>query len=345
MTRASACATAPSAQLAADRVLVDGGGAADAVVAGYFALAGELPGGLLSPVTILVAGPGVAGRAFDGRATQPGAGAKRPRGFVDESVPMAARAAVSRAPHAVLLLQANHGRRSLKKNAAQGVALAKSAGATKRASFLDRVSEGGSVALASANDAILRVAGVFSSGLITEEDLVEARPADAPARVIDHTSSTGESMRVHLEPWAGSENGAAPELAAAHAIAAVDSRGLLVVLTSFIAAGGSPNVAQLVVPEIEIALPLVAEPVRRGKTRVAPGAIFAVQPTLAAVDCGPDLRLAVSALGGLDIEKATTAFGARPIEDGLRSIAEASSLVGVISTARDARPVAFRTQA
>lgn len=337
MTRAAACATSAIAQDAAERALADGGSAADAVVAGYFALAGEQAAALFSPTTILVAGPGVAGRAIDGRAIQPGAGASRPRGFVDDAhIPLAARAAVSRAPHAVLLLQANHGRRSLKKNVTRGAAAAKSAGDTKRAEFLSRIGDAGSVGLASANEAIVRAAGPYASGLVTVEDLERARPADTAATLVDTSAATGEAMRLHFEPWPGvAPNG--PALG--EAVLAVDARGLLVALSCFVDRG---DLGGLLVPEVQVALPLLAEPVRRGKTRVAPGTIFAVPSSLVAVDCGPDLRIAAVGRGGLDLDRSVRAFGMRPIEEGLRVASEASPLFAVVATPREVRASAVR---
>jgi gamma-glutamyltranspeptidase/glutathione hydrolase len=342
MSRAAACATTPAAQKAADRALADGGSAADAVVSGFFALAGESAASLFAPTTILLAGPGVSARAIDGRAAQPGAGAKRPRGIVeDAAVPLAARAAVPRAAQAVLLLQGTQARRSLKKNVAAGVAAAKASGALRRAAFLSRIGDGGPVALAAANEAILRAAGRYAGGLLTEEDLATARPGDRPAELFEATASTGESMRVHLEPWAASapEDEGEETHDAADIVAAVDGRGLSIALACFSPAGAREG-AHLV-PEIEVALPLVAEPVRRAKTRVAPGTVFAVPRTIAAVDCGPDLRLVVGAPRGLSSDGAVAAFGARPIEEGLRSLGAASPLWAVVATARDAQAVAF----
>jgi hypothetical protein len=336
MTRAAACASSVSAQKAADRALAEGASAADAVVAAFFALAGELPGALFAPAVLLVAGPGVSGRALDGRACQPGAGAPRPRGFVEgASIPLAARAAVPRSPHAVLLLQASLGRRSLKKNVAAGVAGAREAGASKRADYLDRIGEGGSVGVATAHEAIVRVAGPFASGLVTHEDLESARPTDQPAEALTLTAATGEDVVVHLEPWPA---GGAP--VGAHGVAAVDARGLLVTLSCFVGAserGGE----SLWVPEVELAMPLVAEPVRRGKTRVLPGTVFAVPATLAAADSGPELRAAVSCPAGFERARAAAALSARPLEDGLREAFPASAAYVAVATARESRGVVF----
>lgn len=343
MSARAACATLVSAQKAADRALADGGSAADAVVSAWFALAGENPHGLFAPLTAIVAGPGAAARAIDGRAAQPGSGAARPRGFVSgANIPLAARAAVPRSAQAMFLIQAAYCRRSLKKNAAAGVAEAKEAGSAKRAAFLTTLGDAGSIGFGSALETIARVAGPFASGLLTEADLAEARPGDEPAKVVTTRAETGEAMRVHFEPWAavGADG---PGFEVPVAITAVDVRGLLAAVACFLPAS---SVDPLLVPELDVALPLVAQPVRRGQTRVAPGTIFPVSRSLAVVDCGPELRAAMVVAGGLP-DRGVEAFAVRPFENGLREVAQRAAeraeitggaLTAVVATAREARP-------
>jgi gamma-glutamyltranspeptidase/glutathione hydrolase len=81
-SRAEALATDELVQEAARAELVQSKSAVAAVAAGFFAAAGRHPGVLLAPLTLLVAGVGAGGRAFDGRLRQPGLGVKRPRGLL-----------------------------------------------------------------------------------------------------------------------------------------------------------------------------------------------------------------------------------------------------------------------
>jgi gamma-glutamyltranspeptidase/glutathione hydrolase len=69
VNRGAAAATDVGAANAAREVVATWGSAADAVVAGWFALAGTNAEGLLAPVLALVAGPGAGARLFDGRAS------------------------------------------------------------------------------------------------------------------------------------------------------------------------------------------------------------------------------------------------------------------------------------
>ena len=69
--RALAISNDPIAEEAALAQLSQGGSAVGAVLAGFFAAAGGYSGVLLSPLTVLVAGIGTGGRAFDGRLRQP----------------------------------------------------------------------------------------------------------------------------------------------------------------------------------------------------------------------------------------------------------------------------------
>ena len=94
MIRAAAATHEVMAE-AAQTVLDAGADAADALVAGFFALAGATPAGLLAPTVAMLGGTGVGGRVFDGRALQPGRGAPRPRGFLEGAeIPLGAYVAV-----------------------------------------------------------------------------------------------------------------------------------------------------------------------------------------------------------------------------------------------------------
>lgn len=322
----------PAAREAAEHVLAAHGSAADAIVAAFFAIAGSEPAGLFAPTVALVAGAAAVGRVFDGRAAQPGLGVARPRGFTGE-VPLAGRAAVPRAPHAILLVHATFGRRSLREVTRPGRDVAKALGATKRAAFIERFGELGALALSGEREAILRIAGPLASGLLTEADLAAVRVQDQAALLVDAQSESGESMRIALEPWeAGAVYSDAPIV-----VAAADARGQIAALAVFAAVDG----AALLVPEIEVALPLVAEPVLRGKQRVAAGTIFPVPKTLWTVDCGAVLRAAGAAvaggLGDRDAKAIAAALGERPLEAGLARLGSKGALVVALATSHEAR--------
>ena len=90
--------------------LLTGGDAVGAVVAGFFAAAGEAPGVLFGAVGLMLAQVGAGVRAFDGRPRQPGLAQRRVRGLVEgDAIPVAARVA---APGSVaaLLVALRYGR-------------------------------------------------------------------------------------------------------------------------------------------------------------------------------------------------------------------------------------------
>ncbi len=279
--KAAAIATDLDSTAAAEELLAAKGSAADAVVAAYFSMAARSPGVLLAPAIALVGGAGAGARAFDGRAMQPGAGAARPRGTVPgETPPHQARAAAPRAPHMAILLHASHGRRSLRELTKGAAAAAREAGARRRGDLLAQLGEGGMPALgrASVAEPLLAAASANVGGLLTADDLAGARADDQPARV----SGKAAELRVVSEPWPSAGE------ARVSAVAAVDAWGLVAVLATF--QTEQPGVA---VPELEIELPAVAEPVRRGKTRVAPRTILPVPARVALVDAGAALRAAI----------------------------------------------------
>jgi gamma-glutamyltranspeptidase/glutathione hydrolase len=292
--KAVAAATDPDAAASAEELLAAKGSAADAVLAAYFRWAGALGNALFSPAVALVAGAGAGARAFDGRALQPGAGAQRPRGVpAGETPPPEARAAVPRAPHMALLLHAAHGRRPLREVIRPGVEAAKKAGADRRALLLGQIGEGAMQTLRrdELSRAVMRVAGTNVGGQLTEQDLAQATPADEPARA----DADGDA-RVLRCPWPSVESGPT-ELA----VCAVDSWGLVAAL----AVAPSEEVEALVVSEIEVQLPAVAEPVLRGKSRAQPRSVLPIGARIAVLDAGTQRRIAL-ALG----RDATATFGA-----------------------------------
>lgn len=332
--RSASSATTACAQRAAEESLSQGGSAADAVVAGFFALAGHTRRALLAPTVALVAGLGAPGRAIDGRAAQPGLGVARPRGIrADEPVPLAAFAAVSRSVHAVVLLHAEHGRRTLAKAVAAGVAEAKSADAPLRAELLRKVGGGGATAIGNAREALLKVAGVFAGGLLTEEDISSALPSNEAPRSSMLADESGS--RALIEPWEPSAVRNECEV-----IVAADGFGLLAGIACFTNAC-ERNGEMLVVPELDVALPLVAEPVRRGKTRVAPGVLFPLPRSLALID-GQEASLVAGLPRGFDETTLSTVFSGVPMDAALRSFAGEGAIAAVMSVKRGSRVLALQ---
>ncbi len=330
----AAGASSPVAREAAEEALAANGSAADAVVAAFFAIAGSEPGGLFAPAVAIVSGAGAVGRAFDGRAMQPGRGTERPRGFTG-AVPLAARAAVPRSPHAMLVLHATFGRRTLRQVVRPGAVVARALGADGRAAFIERFADLGAPALASEESAIFRIAGPLASGLLTEADIAAVRVDDAPALLFDEKSADGTPMRIVLEPWEAARESAAPPVW----VTAADAYGLVASLAVFV--GDAPDGARLMVPELEVALPLVADPVLRGKERTQPGTIFGLPRTLCAVDCGGDLRLAAAGALSTTASEAAARIAAamqeRPVEAGLGRVPMTGGLLTTLATAHDVR--------
>jgi gamma-glutamyltranspeptidase/glutathione hydrolase len=153
--------------------LSSSGSALAAVIAGYFAAAGHSPGVLLAPVTLLVAGVGQSGRAFDGRSVQPGRGAKRPRGLLPGvEIPAASRVALSSSVAAIAVAAAYEGGLSLSPLVRAGVQAAERAGASARAAVLTRVAAVGPAAISEPAfvQPLLRVASPSQGGLLTPTD-------------------------------------------------------------------------------------------------------------------------------------------------------------------------------
>ncbi|HEY3595835.1 MAG TPA: hypothetical protein VGL13_18245 [Polyangiaceae bacterium] len=257
--RAAAVASEESAGQGALRVLGQAGSAADALIAGFLAAAAERASVLFAPVQMLITGPGVGSRAFDGRSRQPGLGAKRPRGFVSgEPVPPAAQIAVPASLGALALLHAHDARLSLDKLAAHATTRALDTGATIRADVIARFGHSGPSVLGESRVArpLLSLAGPPEGGLLTERDLAEVRPAgDAPQE-----TSLGGDFAAFVVPWAAHHR----SYRRSEIIAAVDSRGVLGVLAY------APDDEGITVPELELMLPRDAAIVQRGIERTRP---------------------------------------------------------------------------
>lgn len=332
MSAAAAAASHAGMAEAAREVLRDQGSAVDALVAAFFALAGEEAGGLLAPVVALVGGAGAGARAIDGRAQQPGRGAPRPRGILAGApIPLAARVAAPRALAALFHLHAAHGRGSLAKLARAGVARAAELGEEARSGFLRRVASEGVPGLAREAEALLRVAGGHAGGLLTEEDL-SAPPDDLPAEVEAFTLSEGEPARALFEPWSAPADGAAGLV---HVAVAADARGVIAALAVHLGATAHLG-ATLRVPELGLALPLVGEPVMRGHERVRPGTPIEVAPALALLDAGASVRVALARPAGLTRDEAAAALREQP---AVRGISRLSSAYAVVAGGRGCETV------
>jgi len=280
-SRALAISNDPIAEEAAVAQLGQGGSAVGAVLAGFFAAAGGYSGVLLSPMTILVAGIGTGGRAFDGRLRQPGLGTKRPRGFLpEETIPPAARIAVPGAVAAAAVANAYDGAKSLGSLVKHGILRAERAGADGRAEVLGRVRSAGQVAFTEQafTRPFLRVAGPSEGGLVTLSDL-------GTINDIDHAASTRHvADSDFLEaPW--TETSATQplpaELGIGAVVCAVDVRGVFAAVAYFRPSDG------LEIDDLALLAPYVAVPTQRGVTRQAPGSPLPA-PAPIAVRCNAD---------------------------------------------------------
>jgi hypothetical protein len=333
--RSAALGTEPLAREAAERALAERGSAVDAVLAGFFAAAGASAGTLFAPAVMLVAGTGAGARAYDGRARQPGTGAARPRGFLSAAdVPDAARAAVPGSIGMAMRAHAQRGRLGFGALLKESIAVAKELGATGRVRLLQQIGRQGSAALERTDiaRALLGAAGLSCFGLVTEEDLAAATGNEQPAKHANLSPPEGEGdpVRVSILPFA-SPSVAPSGLGNAELLLAVDSWGLVAALAYH------PDLeARCLVPELEVALPPVAVPVMRGKTRLAPGTPMPIPCSLAAIDAGASLRVVLATPGVTPtLARLGAAALSRPVDDGLGELAP--KVVALIGSDRSAR--------
>lgn len=334
----SAASTSHLAAQAALDALASHGSAIDAVLAGFFAEAGNDPDVLFGPISAIVYGGGAGARAFDGRARQPGLGASRPRGTRDgDRIVPAARVAAPRSVQTAILLQTMYGRASLSDVTRRGVSDAKSMGATARADLLALIGRSGGAALSKSSvlDALLAVGGVAAGGALSSDDLTEARPGDV---ALGASASIGEAQ-IYRAPW-GSQVPAAKSStpSTTDVIVASDAWGLIALL-SFERSEG------LFVPDLEVSLPLSGIPVRRGVTRTSPGTVLPAAAPIVVVDRGASLRVAFGArltnesdrrvLTPADVEPLATST---PVDPAVRTVARSLS-TSVAAVAVEARGV------
>jgi hypothetical protein len=261
-TRAAALASEALVEDVAAAELARSKSAVAAVVAGFFAAAGTHADVLLGPMTLLVAGIGTGGRVFDGRLRQPGLGAKRPRGFVSEDVPIASRVALSTSVAAATVALAYDRRATLTAAARAGTRAAAAVNAPERARVLERVAEVGPAALAESSFVrpLLHLASPSQGGLLTPADFVAATDVVFAA---EERSIRGTTT---LEPpWSDLKAESVAPGGERHAVCAVDAEGVYAALAYERIGSG------LDVPALGLVAPLAATPVRRGTPRVTPG--------------------------------------------------------------------------
>jgi len=278
---ATAVGSDATARDAAQAYLDAGGDAVGAVVAGFFAAAGEAPGVLFGSAGLIVAQVGMGVRAFDGRQRQPGLGQRRARGLAPgDAVPAAARVAVP-GGIAALLVAVRYGRSAaLSKLVQSGILLARKAGCERRAEALDAILRLGAAALASPGISrpLIHLAGPSEGGALGTSDLESIPELDHPARALGLT---------RVPPWADerleslhvSESDWQDQALRQHGLCASDAAGGLAALCYDSALSG------LRVEELELLLPLNAIPARRGLPRIAPGR-FLPAPTPLSIELG-----------------------------------------------------------
>ncbi len=261
-TRAVALASEDLVEDVAAAELVRSKSAVAAVVAGFFAAAGAHADVLLGPVTLLVAGIGTGGRVFDGRLRQPGLGAKRPRGFVSEEVPIASRVALSTSVAAATVALAYDRRTTLTAAARAGARAAAAANAPERSRLLERVAEVGPAALTESSFVrpLLHLASPSEGGLLTPADFVAATDV-----VLAAEERSIRGTMTFEPPWSDLEGEPVAPGGERHAVCAVDAAGVYAALAYERIGSG------LDVPALGLVAPLGATPVRRGTPRVRPG--------------------------------------------------------------------------
>jgi gamma-glutamyltranspeptidase/glutathione hydrolase len=325
---AAAAASQPEAASAASAALEAGGSAVDGLIAGFFGAAGAHPGVLLAPAVALVAGFGAGARAFDGRAAQPGRGAARPRGYVDDaSVPDGARVAAPRSLSMLMLLHTYRGRALIRELARAGVDAAEAAGSKARATLLRRVGAAGVLALrgAEVQRALLAAGGPVAGGILTAEDIEGATPAEAEAT----THALGEGLSAFAPPFPPGDE----ERGDAEVIVACDGRGGLAALSYVPARGG------IALPEIELAVGRDAVPVRRGVTRLAPGTLLSAAAPIAVLMQGAGFAAAVGLPGRplIEAESLRALAGGMALEAALAELRERTGSRAAVAAATDGR--------
>lgn len=247
--------------------LSDGKNALSAVLSGYFFEAGKREGVVCAPFALLVGGLGEGVFAYDGRCRQPGKDAKRPRGFVEgEPIPLAARVAAPTSVSAAFLACAYNPGTSFLASVRPGIAAAKEVGSKGRAALLDIAASKGAGWLADSplRKSFIAQFGSVEGGLMTPGDLV------APEGLQEKAARIEDEFRT---PWKNATDEAPP--GDYRAIVACDARGLFAAL-SYLEMDSGPTLEPY-----DVRVPILASPVLRGVTRIAPGTPFGFDDGLA----------------------------------------------------------------
>lgn len=229
-------------------------------------------------------------RAFDGRQRQPGIAQRRPRGFAEgDAVPVAARVAAP-GSIAALLVALRYGRSvSLSRVVAPGAALAREAGAARRAEVLEQIERLGAAALASPGIArpLIHLAGPSEGGALGLRDLEFITEIDRPAQSMGQTRLVPWAAE-RLDPTLVSDADWDARAARQHGLCAADVAGGVALLCYDNVTSG------LRVEELELMLPLDAVPPRRGVTRVPPGGLLPAPTPLSIEMSEQDVPVAAS---------------------------------------------------
>jgi gamma-glutamyltranspeptidase/glutathione hydrolase len=315
------------------------GTAVDGLVAGVLALAASRAEVLLGAATILLGGTGEGLHVVDGRARQPGLDAPRPRGFVEGAVvPDAAGIAAPGLPSALALAHAGRGERTLLELARLAVADAK--GTEKsRVDAIVAFGRSGTAFLRTGaiRDALLSACARSLGGVLTAADL-----DDAARDVIDPQGVELGARTWSVAPWTSLLDEAPGEARDEDAspspveiVAVVDGRGTFALAAVVVAA------RSLALEGVGLAAPLLAEPVRRGIPRVAPGKPL---PMSAPIALSRRRERSAGDFGGIDL-----GLGVGGSSDAPRTFAELARAVSVPTATFDdalakvppARGVAF----
>lgn len=299
--------------------------AVDRVAAGIFAAVALSPAVLFGPVQILLGGGGLGTFAIDGRVLQPGKGAPRPRGFTaDDAIPDAAWVAVPTLPGALAAALALVRTTTLGRVAGPAIELAKerSAARTKILKLLARRG-GASFTDREIVDELTTAFGRTAGGLLTAEDLAEPSIVASPATV---TPLAGKGSMVRV-PWF--EPRAPHADSVVHVIACGDTRGRFVVASYEDAREG------VSLESLDLVVPRLAEPVRRGEVRVRPGAVRPASSPIA-LALADGTALAAAGRAGREVDDGLAAVCASVVASEWTG---ATGVVGVVRSREGAAPL------
>lgn len=232
------------------------GNATDAIVAGVACAAALDPSVFLGSLTVLVVGAGVGARVIDGRVTQPGKGAARPRGFLEgDAIPDSARVGVPGLPAALATALSASGSLTLAQAMAPALDIAKTKSPERRA-VLEAFSRRGPLAMTDGDIAreLIAAAGPLAGGILTKDDLSTARPTQVASLTHSNAGTT-----IFTPAWEASDG------TKTRTLLALDWHG------TFALAAYESHIDGVDVNGLGLRAPLVASPVLRGETRTKPG--------------------------------------------------------------------------